>query len=236
MTTFDQPPDYPRIKVVGSFAELEATPFSQGINALCWPRSLAGDFGEVVDLLGPGEGIVQLDEARLRGIRASAAGRAAIEVLLEDQHLLRERDLDPALNCIHQYPRDENTGPVPTHVFSFHVDSASVRAETWLCTYFGAPSEGLRNDQALRRVEHPETRAQLLSVYGGKDDAGFEQFLAEHHFDLHYAAAANAIPFSFGTGHLWRIALDWPGSQVPPCIHRAPAEPPGHCPRLLLIS
>ena len=67
------------------------------------------------------------------------------------------------------------------------------------------------------------------------DDAGFRAHLHENCYDLHYAPAASARPWSFGTGNLWRIAVDWPGSPVPPCIHRAPVTLSGQ-PRLLLIS
>jgi hypothetical protein len=39
-----------------------------------------------------------------------------------------------------------------------------------------------------------------------------------------------------GIGHLWRIAVQHPGSPVPACIHRAPPPRPGDARRLLLIS
>ena len=236
MIPFTLPADYTRIRMVKSFAELVATPFGNGVNALCWQRTLAGDFGEVVEQLGTGEGIVTLDDARLLSLPVSAAGRAAIGILLEDQRLLREHDRDPVLNCIHSYPRDEDAGPVPTDVFSFHTDSATVEADTWLCTYHGPASEGLRNDEAQRRADIPEMRAELLRRFGGKDDGDFLEYLSEHCHDLHYAPVADARPFSFGLGNLWRIATDWPGSPVPPCIHRAPETFPGQPPRLLLIS
>ena len=226
---------YPRIKVVESFHELATTPFANGVNALCWPRVLPGDFGEVVELLGSGDGIDTIEETRLRNLPASAEGRTAIDILLEDQRLLRELDRDPALNCIHRYLRDEAPGPVSTDVFSFHADSAPVEADTWLCTYHGPASEGLRNDEALKRVDIPETRAELLRQFGGDDDDNFHNFLNENCYDLHYAPLPQAQPFSFGAGNLWRIAVDWPGSPVPPCIHRAPDPLPGQ-PRLLLIS
>ena len=234
--TFALPPDYPRIKVVRSFDVLVATPFADDINALCWLRKLSGDFREVVEHLGLGEGIMTVDDARLQSLPVSAAGRAAIEILLEDQRLLREHERDPVLNCIHGYFRDENPGPVITDVFSFHADSAPVEADTWLCTYHGPASEGLRNDQAQRRVDIPETRAELLQRFGGKDDDDFREYLSEHCYDLHYAPAPQARPFSLGLGNLWRVAVDWPGSHVPPCIHRAPETLPGQAPRLLLIS
>jgi hypothetical protein len=236
MSIFTLPSGYPRIKVVSSFLELIATPFKDSVNALCWPRTLPGDFGEVVEHLGAGEGIVTLDDARLQSLPVSAAGRAAIDLLLEDQRLLRARDRDPVLNCIHGYPRDKHPGPVRTDVFSFHADSAPVEADTWLCTYHGPASEGLRNDQAQRRVDLPETRAALLQLFGGEDDADFRAYLSEHSYDLHYAPIPQARPFSFGLGHLWRLAVEWPGSPVPPCLHRAPETFPGQPPRLLLIS
>ena len=236
MTSFSLPPGYTRIKVVNSFHELVTTRFEGDVNALCWQRTLPGDFSEVVKHLGGSEEIATLDESRLLALSVSAAGRAAISALLEDQRLLRERDRDPVLNCIHGYPRDEEPGPVPTDVFSFHADSATVETDTWLCTYHGPASEGLRNDKAQRRVDIPETRAELLKLFGGHDNDAFREHLNEHCYDLHYAPVAHARPFSFGVGNLWRIAVDWPGSPVPPCIHRAPETLPGQPPRLLLIS
>lgn len=219
------------IRRVATFHELATTPFADGVNALCWERTLAGDFAEVVALLGAGEGVEVVDERRLRGLRASPAGLAAIDVLLEDQRKLRELGLEPELNIVREYERDE--GPVPTDVFSFHVDRATEESDTWLCTYFGAPSEGLRNEEAVRRVDVPAIRAELLKIHGGADDDGFREFLKERSYDLHYEAVAGARPYSFGVGHLWRVAVEYPGAPVPPCIHRAPATPG---PRLLLIS
>jgi hypothetical protein len=251
------PPDYACIKRVHSFHELATTAFTDGVNALCWERTLPGDFGEVVAQLKAGEGIVTLDEARLRSLPVGTAGRAAIDFMLEDLRLLTALGRDPVLNCIHGYPRDEEPGPVPTDVFSFHVDSAPVETETWLCTYLGPPSEGLPNDQALRKVDDPTIRAELLKQYGGADDATFTEWLTENHYDLHYAPLPGAQPYSFGIGHLWRVACEHTGNRAsdqpstvsyqppafrsqipksPPCIHRAPATQPGDPPRLLLIS
>jgi hypothetical protein len=235
MIPFSLPSDYSRIKRVNSFQELVNTPFADGVNALCWERVLPGGFGEVVQRLGASDGVTPIDEARLRELLVSAAGRAAIEVLLEDQRLLREHGAAPVLNCFLGYPRDEEPEVVPTDVYSLHADSAPVQADTFLCTYHGAPSEGLRNEEAQRRVDAPETRAELLKLFGGEDGDEFREFLAENCYDLHYAPIPAAQPFSFGVGNLWRIATDWPGSPVPPCIHRAPATIPGQTPRLLLI-
>jgi len=230
--------DYPRIKRVNGFHELVTTPLVDGVNALCWERALTGDFSEVVKQLDDGrkEGITALTDARLRALRVSAAGRLAIGTMIEDRRLLREHGLSPELNCIQGYPRDDEPGPVPTDVFSFHADSATVETDTYLCCYHGPASEGLRNDEAVRRVDIPETRGELLKLFGGKDDDEFKEFLKENCFDLHYAPMANARPFSFGLGNLWRIAVDYPGSPVPPCVHRAPETSPGETARLLLIS
>jgi len=228
------PPGYARVKLVQSFHELATTPFVDGVNALCWQRALVGDFNEVVEQLGAMEGIV--DGARLNSLSLSPAGKAAVKILLEDQQLLRNLGLDPILDCLHGYPRDEPTEAVPTDVYSFHADSAPVQADTWLCSYTESASEGLPNDQAQRRVDIPETRARLLQQFGGEEGSDFLEYLEENCYDLHYAPLPQAQPFSFGLGNLWRIAIQYPGSPVPPCIHRAPATIPGRPPRLLLIS
>jgi hypothetical protein len=235
-STFMPPAGYPRIKVVGSFAELVGTPFGGGVNALCWARPLAGDFGEIVARLEAGDARSAVDEAGLRAMTLSDAGALAREILLEDLQRLRARGLEPNLDCIARYPRDTHGGPVPTDVYSFHADSAPIAADTYLCSYFGPASEGLRNDEAVRRVDVPATRAALLKEYGGQDDEDFRRYLNGQCFDLHYAGTAGARPFSFGPGNLWRIATEYPGSPVPPCIHRAPETTPGQPPRLLLIS
>jgi hypothetical protein len=228
----------PNVHFVAGFHELVEQSFSREINALCWERTLPGDFAEVVACLGDhhGQSLVTLDPTELGELPLSAAGRIAVEVMLADFRFLSERQLAPVLNCIYDYPRDERAGPIATDVFSFHVDSAPCETDTWLCTYFGPGSEGLSNVEAQRHVDMPATRAALLAAYGGSDDAGFEAFLSENAYDLHYGALPQARPYSFGTGHLWRIATQYPGSAVPPCIHRAPPYASGDPPRLLLIS
>ncbi|MEO7318133.1 MAG: hypothetical protein ABIZ56_03990 [Chthoniobacteraceae bacterium] len=236
MPPFTPPPGYNRIKVVNSFDELVSTRFGDGINALCWQRMLPGDFSEVVAHLAASADITTLDDARLNALPVSAAGRTAIGILIGDQRLLRDHGLSPILDCIHGYPRDGDAGPVLTDVYSFHADSATVETDTWLCSYNEASSEGLRNDEARRRIDIPETRAELLQVFGGEDNDDFRESLKEYCYDLHYAPVPHARPFPFGIGNLWRIAVEYPGSPVPPCIHRAPSTAPGQSPRLLLIS
>lgn len=229
-------PDYARIKRVTSFDELVSVRFVDGVNAACWVRTLPGDFAEVARLLATGPGITTIDNEQLKGLAAEGDGRIAIDVLLEDQRLLSEMDLAPVLDCINGYERESSDSPVATDVYSFHSDSATEAMDTYLCTYLGPSSEGLRNEDAMRKVDIPEIRSQLLALYGGPDDGGFEEFLADNYFDLHYAAVAGAVPFSFGLYYLWRIGVEYPGRSVPPCIHRAPETRPGDPPRLLLIS
>jgi hypothetical protein len=224
------------IRTITSFEALVSTPFADGINALCWRRSLPGDFAEVIAHLGSGEGILPLDKERLHSLPVSSEGRAAIDGMLADLRMLRAHGLAPELNCVYGYPRDDNSASLPTDVYSFHADCAPVEADTWLCTYHGAPSEGLLNAEARRRIEVPSVRAELLQRFGGADDEAFAEHLRENCHDLHYVPLANARPYSFGVGHLWRIAIDYPGSPVAPCIHRAPNTLPGDPPRLLLIS
>lgn len=236
MSSFTLPSGYGRIKKVKSFEELVSTPFAEGVNALCWERVLLGNFSEVVEHLAVGKGITTLGDAQLLALPVSAAGRAAINILLDDQRLLRALDLEPVLDCINGYIRDENSGPIHTDVYSFHVDSATAMADTYLCTYHGPASEGLRNDEAQRRVDIPETRAELLKRFGGEDNDDFQKYLNENCFDLHYAPVSHARPFSFGISNLWRVATEYPGSPVPPFIHRAPETLPEHPPRMLLIS
>lgn len=230
------PADYRRIRLVSNFAELVGTPLRDGVNALCWPRALPGDFAEVAAKLARNEeGIHVIEEKELQALPLSAAGRIAVDAMLHDFRLLRDRQLDPVLNYLNGGEHDDPQAIVATDVFSWHTDRAPVPADTYLCTYFGRPSEGLHNEEATRRVDDPTTRAKLLKLYGGTDDDGFREFLADHSYDLHYAAAPDAKPFSFGHFNLWRIALAYPGNPVPPCIHRAPATQPGEV-RLLLIS
>lgn len=224
-----------RVQIVDSFDALVGTPWTGDVNALCWRRELEGDFAEVVAALAVGPGITSLDAETLRGLSLGPAGGKAVAGLLEDLDRLDAHGLQPTLDCINGYTIEPETGPVRTDVCSFHVDSATVEADTYLCTYHGASSWGLANEQAVRRIDQPETRAALLQAYGGADDAAFAAWLEEHFYNLHYAALPGAQPYAFGTGHLWRIATLCPDCPVPPCIHRAPDPLPGNK-RLLLIS
>ncbi|HCN79239.1 MAG TPA: hypothetical protein DIT13_18905 [Verrucomicrobiales bacterium] len=229
------PPNHPRIRVVGAFDELVTARFESGVNALCWPRVLEGDFEEVVMKLKAGPGITHLTEDMLRALPLSAAGRLAAAAMLDDYQRLADHGLQPALDCVNGYEHAEETGPVRTDVCSWHADSATAEVDTWLCTYHGASTEGLINEEAIRRVDVPETRAELLKLYGGADDGDFREWLNERFYDLHYAPLPHARPYAFGAGNLWRIATLHDSCAVPPCVHRAPGFVPGQK-RLLLIS
>ena len=131
--THAAPPfDHPCLRVVTSFEALIATPFRDGVNAVCWPRDLAGDFDEVVQKLGTADDITSIDETRLRSLEVSRAGRQATAALLDDLGRLRAIGEEPTLDCVRRYPRDHG-GPVATDVHSFHVDSATTPVDTFLC-------------------------------------------------------------------------------------------------------
>jgi hypothetical protein len=190
----------------------------------------------VAALLEGEPGIVPVERSDLLALSLSAEGGIAREIMLGDLALLRSADLTPVLDCITGSEREPAEGAFHTDVYSFHADSATAPADTYMCTYVGACSEVLRNDEAMRRADVPETRAELLALYGGSDDEGFREFLNENFYDLHYIPLSLARPFSLGLHNLWRIALEYPGSPVRPCIHRAPITAPGMPSRLLMLS
>jgi hypothetical protein len=222
-----------QIHYVTNFEELVSTPFQGEVNAMCWTRKLAGDFYEIIDKIILTENIMELNEEELNKILLSEDGQLAREILINDLKLLKAYGASPILNVIRCYERDDSYPFFPTDVYSFHVDRSPVPTDTFLCTYYGEPSEILRNSQAEQKVLIPVIRDELKKLYDGPDD-GFEAFLSENFFDLHYRAKPDAQPISLGIGHLWRLAIDHPESKVPPCIHRAPIEKNGQS-RLLMI-
>jgi len=222
-----------QIHSVTNFQDLVTTPFRGKTNALCWERKLIGDFSEIVNKLELKENITVLDQEDLLKIQLSGQGKLAREIILNDMNLLKDHGALPTLNLIKCYDRDDSQTWFPTDVYSFHVDRSPVPTDTFLCTYYGEPSEILPNSHAQQKVLVPEIRAELKKIYDGPDE-GFESFLSEHFFDLHYQAKPNAGPINLGLGKLWRLAVDHPESQILPCIHRAPKEKTGEN-RLLLI-
>lgn len=221
------------IQVVDNFQELISTPFHGAINAMCWERELIGDFWEIVNKVELSGNMVELSQEQLLDMSLSEQGQLARNILLHDLELLKAHGASPILNIIKSYERDENDTFFPTDVYSFHVDRSPIPTDTFLCTYYGASSEIITNAQAQQKVLVPEIRNELKKHYQGSDE-DFESFLSEHFYDLHYQAKPNAKPISLGLGNLWKLATDHPGSNVLPCVHRAPKEKMGE-PRLMII-
>lgn len=222
-----------QIKCVTNFQDLVSTPFSGEVNAICWARKLTGDFSEIVKKVSLRGNITVIEQEELHELQLSEEGQLARDIILNDWQLLKAHGASPVLNVIKNYDRDDIHPFFPTDVYSFHVDRSPVPTDTFLCTYYGESSEILPNSQGTKKVLIPEIREELKKLYQGAEE-GFESFIREHFFDLHYQAKPNARPISLGLGHLWRLAVDHPESQVPPCLHRAPKEISGQN-RLLLI-
>ena len=225
--------DNDQIGVVASFSELTETDFHGNTNALCWYRSLNGDFEEIVSKLHLAENIMEISADELLALQLSEAGDMARKIILNDLKCLTASGASPVLNLLRCYERDEELDFFSTDVYSFHVDRSPIATDTFLCTYYGAASEIIPNDQVEQKVLIPEIRKKLKALHdGGEPD--FEEFLKDFFFDLHYQPKPGAVPVSLETGHLWRLAVDHPEQKVLPCVHRAPVEKQGEY-RLLLI-
>ncbi|MBV8325025.1 DUF1826 domain-containing protein [Chryseobacterium sp.] len=225
--------DSSQIKIVSSFAELIRLDFHGDVNAVCWERNLDGDFKEIVSQLHLKDNITEVSAGDLLSLQLSEKGNAAREIILSDLKLLTESGASPSLNLLKKYERDEELDFISTDVYSYHVDRSPIATSTFLCTYYGAASDILPNNQALQKILIPEIREKLKELHSGTEEE-FEEFLKEYYFDLHYQPKTDAQPVNLGLGHLWRLSVDHPGQEVLPCIHRAPVENKGEC-RLLLI-
>ena len=225
--------DHKQISVVSSFSELVSSNFQGDRNAICWYRNLNGDFQEIVKKLQLKENITEISVDDLLALQLSEYGRLAREIIISDIQQLTELGASPTLNLIQNYERDDELDFISTDVYSFHVDRSPIPTDTFLCTYHGAASEILPNDQVEQKILVPEIREKLKNLHDGPE-AEFENFLEEYFFDLHYRAKPESKPVNLGLGHLWRLAVDHPTQQVLPCVHRAPIEIDGEY-RLLLI-
>ncbi|HCT5553302.1 DUF1826 domain-containing protein [Acinetobacter baumannii] len=225
--------DHKQVEVVSTFAELVNTHFQGNKNAICWYRNLVGDFKEIVNKLQLKENITEVSVEDLLALQLSEKGNLARTTILEDIELLSDFGTSPVLNLLKNYERDEELDFISTDVYSFHVDRSPIETDTFLCTYHGAASDIVPNDQVEQKVLIPEIREKLKELHDGSD-AEFEAFLAEYFFDLHYQPKPDAQPINLGMGHIWRLAVDHPTQKVLPCVHRAPVEKDGEY-RLLLI-
>jgi len=222
-----------QIGVVATFSELVTTVFKGETNALCWYRNLEGDFKEIVAKLQLKDNITEVTPEDLLALQLSEQGTIAREIILKDLRLLTDFGAAPVLNLLKCYERDDEFDFITTDVYSYHVDRSPIATDTFLCTYHGVASDIIANEHAEQKILIPEIREQLKALHDSSSEE-FEDFLIENYFDLHYQAQPNITPTNLGTGHLWRLAVDHPKQQVPPCIHRAPIEKDGEY-RLLLI-
>ncbi|MBP2616619.1 DUF1826 domain-containing protein [Chryseobacterium jejuense] len=225
--------DNHQVGIVSAFSELMHTDFQGDINAMCWYRNLGGDFKEIVSKLQLKENITEISTEDLLALQLSEEGNVAREIILNDLQLLTDFGASPSLNLLKNYDRDEEFDFISTDVYSYHVDRSPIGTDTFLCTYYGAASDILPNNQAVQKIQVPEIREKLKELHDGPEDE-FEDFLKDCFFDLHYQAKPNAESTNLGLGHLWRLAVDHPAQKVLPCVHRAPVENEGEY-RLLLI-
>lgn len=222
-----------QIHRVSNFQDFISTPFRGAVNAICWNRTLEGDFSEIVGKVALDGNMAELDPGELRELKLSEQGQLAREILLNDLKVFKAQGASPVLNLIKCYDRDDSYPFFPTDVYSFHVDRSPIAVDTFLCTYHGESSDILPNSQADQKILVPEIREELKKLHDGPEE-DFEAFLKEYFFDLHYRAKPGARPISLGLGHVWRLAIDHPESQVLPCLHRAPKEKSGET-RLMMI-
>jgi len=222
-----------QIQVVSNFTELIHTNFKGEKNALCWHRTLQGDFAAIVAQLQLKEDITEISPEDLLALQLSEEGQKAREIILNDLRLLANFGASPSLNLLKCYGRDDEFDFISTDVYSYHVDRSPIATDTFLCTYHGAASDIIPNEQAEQKILIPEIRSKLEALHEGPSNE-FDDFLKDNYFDLHYQAKPHAEPTNLGLGHLWRLAVDHPEQKVLPCIHRAPKENDGEY-RLLLI-
>jgi len=206
-----------QILQVSNFLELIQTDFVDHKNAICWKRNLEGDFKEIVSQLKLKDKITEISKQELLSLQLSKNGNAARETILNDLKLLEDYGAKPSLNLIKNYERDDVLDFISTDVYSYHVDRSPIPADTFLCTYEGAASDILPNEQATQKIKIPEIREKLKELHTD-EDGDFETFLKDYYFDLHYQASSSAKPINLENGNLWRLAVDHPEQKVYPAF------------------
>ncbi|MEG2273097.1 MAG: DUF1826 domain-containing protein, partial [Acinetobacter sp.] len=191
--------DTPQIRVVPSFSKLVNSNFQGEMNAMCWHRNLAGDFKEIVAKLELKENITEVSVEDLLALQLSEKGNLAREIILRDIQLLTDFGASPSLNLLKNYERDDELDFISTDVYSFHIDRSPIETDTFLCTYHGAASDIVANDQVEQKILIPEIREKLKELHDGPE-AEFKNFLEDYFFDLHYQPKPNAKPVNLGLG------------------------------------
>lgn len=218
---------------VSNFQDFVSTPLKGAMNAICWKRDLVGDFAEIVGKVELNGKITELTVEVLQSLDLSEQGQLAREIIVNDFQLLSSHGASPSINVIKSYERDNDFSFISTDVYSFHVDRSPIPVDTFLCTYYGDASDIVPNSQVIQKILVPQIRTALKKLYDAEEE-GFESYLIENFFDLHYELLPHANLTNLGNGNLWRLATDYPNSEALPCVHRAPNESSGQL-RLMLI-
>ena len=163
-------PNKNNISTVSTFSELVKTDFQGDVNAICWERNLVGDFEEIASQLQLKENITEVSREDLLALNLSEKGNLAREFILNDIQLLSDFGASPSLNLLKNYERDEEFDFISTDVYSFHVDRSPIAISTFLCTYFGAASDILANDQATQKILIPDIREKLKALHDGSEE------------------------------------------------------------------
>jgi len=171
--------DNEQIGTVATFSELVQTEFKGKQNALCWYRNLEGDFKEIVSQLQLKEDITEVSPEDLLALQLSEMGNKARAIILEDLRVLTDFGASPSLNLLKCYERDDAFDFISTDVYSYHVDRSPIATDTFLCTYHGAASDIIANDQADQKILIPEIRNKLKALHQGPEEE-FESFLKEY--------------------------------------------------------